>query len=202
LKRKLLFSILAAIAAALLPLGAVSQVTTSSGTIPGEKPEVVYKYHAFVGYGYTSLNQVNQSRSGLQGVNASITRDFGKYFGLTADGSYYKYAITSGNPGDPSVEMVLFGPEFHAPIWGHISGFAHGLIGGEHTGGNRQTPNISFAGGVGAGLDYSINSHFALRAYGDNILSSFSLIDNSPKLGYSPHERGNARGAFGVIYSF
>jgi len=196
LKRKLLFSILALVPATFLPLAATGQVS------PTERPEPSYKYEVFAGYGYTSLNQVNQSRSGLQGVEASVTRDWGKYFGLTADGAYYKYPLKSGNPGTPSVDAVLFGPVIHAPLYGRISAFVRVLIGGEHSGGESQTPNISFAGGFGGGMEYSLGKRLSLRASGDDILSSFSLIGNTKALGYSPHERANGRASFGVVYRF
>ena len=97
-----------------------------------ESTEPVYKYSVYGGYSYTSLNQVNQSRYGLSGLNFDVSRDWGKYFALTADGAFFWYAFRSGNPGNPSVSMVLFGPELHAPLYGKVGGFFRGMIGGEH----------------------------------------------------------------------
>jgi len=202
LKRTLLFSILAMIPAALLSLAATSQVVPARGSRSASQGESTYKYEIFAGYGYTSLNQVNLSRSGLQGVNLSVTRDFGKYFGVTADGAYYKYALVSGNPGNPSVDAVLFGPVVHAELFRQISIFGHALLGGEHSGGESQTPNISFAGGGGGGLEYKLSPRFSVRASGDEIASSFSLIDNSKQLGYSPHMHWNSRATGGIVYRF
>jgi hypothetical protein len=201
LKRTLLLSILALVPATLLPLAAISQVSPT-GAQSADQPEHTYKYEAYVGYAYTSLNQVNESRYGLQGVNASVTRDFGRFFGVTAEGDYYKFALQSGNPGTPSVESVLFGPVLHANIYGHVGGFFHGLLGGEHTAGENQTPNVSFAGGVGGGLEYSLSQHLSLRATGDYIGASFSLTGNSAELGNSPHKTWNSRAGFGAVYRF
>ena len=201
LKRTLLFSILAVVPAVLMPLAATSQVAPARGSRSASQDAPSYKWEAFAGYGYTSLNQVNESRSGLQGVNLSVTRDWGKYFGVTADGAYYKYPLVSGNPGDPSVDAVLFGPVLHVEVWGKVSGFAHALLGGEHSGGESQTPNISFAGG-GGGLEYKLGPRLSLRASGDDIASSFSFINNSPALGNSPHLHWNSRASFGVVYRF
>jgi hypothetical protein len=202
LNRTSFLSILAAIPVALMPLAAASQVAPVRGPRSASLEGPSYKWEAFAGYGYTSLNQVNQSRSGLQGVNVSLTRDWGKYFGVTADGAYYKYPLVSGNPGDPSVDAVLFGPVVHGQLFRNISGFAHGLLGGEHSGGESQTPNISFAGGGGGGLEYRLGPRLSLRASGDDIASSFSLTGNTPALGYSPHRHWNSRAAFGVVYRF
>lgn len=205
--RKLLLSLLAVIPAALMP-------PVASGQMAKERParnqqsDVTYKWEGFAGYGYTSLNQVNQSRYGLQGFNLSITRDWGKYFGITADGASYSHATSAGNPCptpapcNASVDAVLFGPVIHVNIVERLDGFFHVLLGGEHTGGEQQTPNISFAGGAGGGLDYKLTPHFALRASGDSIVSSFSVIGNNPSLNYSPHARANARAAVGVVYKF
>jgi outer membrane receptor protein involved in Fe transport len=190
---------LAAAAAALTPL-ASSQVSSPPGSTTAEATERVFKYQATAGYSYTSLNQLNQSRSGLQGVELSVTRDFGKHFGVIADGAYYKYAIKSGNPGDPSVDLVLFGPVFHADLYGRLSGFARALLGGEHTAGNGTIPNVSVAGGVGIGMEYSLTPRIALRAAGDDIYSSF--VQDPKHLGYSPHERSNGRGSLSVVFRF
>lgn len=206
MKRMFLFSILAVVPAALLPLAATSQVSSSGGSNASDQAEKTSKYEIYAGYAYTSLNQVNQSRYGLQGVNVSVTRDWGRYFGVTAEGDVYKVAFGSpevvGSTITPSVESVLFGPVIHAPLYGHFSGFAHALLGGEHTAGFHQTPNVSFAGGLGGGLEYSMSEHFSLRASGDIIGASFSLTGNSPELGYSPHRTWDSRASIGVVYHF
>lgn len=199
MKRKLSLLFLAAIPAALLPLAAAGQVTPAGGTAPAEQAEHVYKYSASVGFGYTSLNQVNQSRSGLIGVELNLARDWGKHFGLLADGGYYSKSLQT-NPGNPSVDMVLFGPELHAELYGNFGGFVRAWLGGEHTAGESAYPNISFAGGAGGGMEYKLSPRLSLRASGDNIYSSFVL--DPQHLGYSPHKRANARAAFAVVYRF
>ncbi len=203
MKSKFLFSILAAIPAALMPLAAAGQVAPERP--PAERGAPTFKYEVFAGASYTSLNQVNTSRFGLIGGKFSITRDWGRHFGLSALGSYYKppsSSSTPGNPGDPSVYAVFLGPEFHINIFGNFDGFAHALLGGEHAGGEHMTPNISFAGGGGGGILYNLSQHVALRASGDRIGQSFSLINNTPLLAYSPHKTWDAQGEFGVVYRF
>ena len=202
MNRTFLFSILAAVPAALLPLVAAGQVSASGSSPAANKAERTFKYEVYAGYAYTSLNQVNQSRYGLQGFNASVTRDFGRFFGVTAEGDYYKFALQSGNPGSPSVQSVLFGPVLHANIYGRFGGFFHGLLGGEHTAGENETPNISFAGGVGGGLEYSLSPRLSLRATGDVIGASFSLVNNTTELANSPHKTWDSRAAFGAVYHF
>lgn len=200
LKRKWLLSISAAIAAALFSLNAGAQATPESGSVPANPP--TYNWKAFVGGAYTSLNQVNQSRYGLIGVDMSITRDWGRFFGLTADGAFYQHALNSGNPGKPNVEMVLFGPEVHGHIFEKWSVFGRALLGGIHTGGESMSPKVSFAGGGGGGMEYQVNARWAIRAYGDDIASAFTVRNNSPQLGYSPHTRRNSRAGIGIVYSF
>jgi hypothetical protein len=201
-----LFSILAVVSAAILPLADTSQSSSSGGSNASEPVEKTYKYEVYAGYAYTSLNQVNQSRYGLQGVNLSVTRDFGRYFGVMAEGDFYNKSFGSpeviGSTIEPTVTSVLFGPVIHANIYGHFGGFVHGLLGGEHTGGESQTPNISFAGGLGGGLEYTLTNRFSLRASGDIIGASFSLTGNSPQLGYSPHRTWDSRASIGVVYHF
>ena len=216
LKSKLLFSTLAIISAAFMPLAATSQLIHSRHAEKApEKPVAAHKYEIFAGYGYTSLNQVYQSRYGLQGGNVSVTRDWGRFFGLTAAGAYYKYSLkigksssagSAGNPGNPSVETFLMGPVVHAPLFGRIDGYARVLLGVAHTGGEHATPNISFAGGYGVGLDYRITPRFSLRMGGDDIQSSFLANANSSVCGTgsncTPNKHGNSRAEFGVVYKF
>ena len=189
------------VAAVLATPAARGQIAPDRGT-PAQTGEPSYKYEVYAGFGYTSLNQVNQSRFGLIGVNVAVTRDWGKYFGLTADGAFYPTSLGSGNPGKPSVSVIMGGPVLRAPLIGNVNGFVHALLGGEHSGGERQTPSISLTGGFGGGFEYAMSPRFLIRASGDSILSSFSLVNNTPQLGYSPHMRANARATIGVVYRF
>ena len=203
LKSKFLLLILAVAAASFAPMSAAGQIAPEKPRSQGGPP--AYKWEAFALGGYTSLNQVNQSRYGLIGGRAGVTRDFGKHFGLTAIGSCYKPPAGSGgggNPGNPSVYSALAGPEFRANLYGNFDGFVHGLLGIEHTGGEHMTPNISFAGGFGGGLVYNLSKRWAVRASGDRVGASFSLSNNTPALGYSPHLHWNARGEVGVVFRF
>ncbi len=187
--------------AAGMPLAALAQIQPDKAA-PAVDPEAGLKWKAFVGGGYTSLNQVNQLRYGLIGVDFGVNRDFGRFFAVTVDGSYYPGSYASGNPGDPKVSMVLAGPEVHGPIFEKWSVFARGLIGGAHTGGTGQTPDISFAGGIGAGVEYAFKPRWSIRLSGDDIGSSFSVTDNSSEQGNSPHRRFNARAQVNVAYRF
>jgi len=198
LKRKLLLSILAVVPAALIPLAAIGQIAPER--TPVQSTEPTYKYEAFAGWGYTSINQVNQSRSGLQGFSLSLTRDWGKYFGLAVEGGHYAWVVTQSNVGNPTVDLYLAGPAAHAPLFGKTSLLVHGLIGAAHTGGVSISPDVSLAGGFGMGADYSLTPRLALRLYGDDIASSFTITPYQS--GYSPHMRWNARASFGVVYKF
>lgn len=198
MERKWLFSILAMVAAALLPLAASGQVAPDKTASPANEPN--YKYSVFVGWAYTSLNQVNQSRSGLQGVNVNATRNFGKYFGVSVDGAHYAWTLFQTNPQSSSVDLYLAGPEVHGELYGRISILARGMIGAAHTGGVSIQPNYSFAGGVGVGADYRLSPRLALRLSGDDIGSSFTVVPFEP--GSSPHRRFNGRASFGVVYHF
>ncbi len=199
MKRNLLLSILALVPASLLSLTASCQIVLDKPPA-AERTEKVYKNEVSAGYAYTSLNQVLQSRYGLQGVNASYGRDFGKYFGVMGEGSYYFKAVASGNPVDAKVVLGLAGPFIHVDLFGRLSGFARVLIGGGHTGGASEYPDISFAGGGGGGMDYQLSPRFSLRASGDDIFSSF--VEDPNHLGFSPHMKGNPRASFGAVYKF
>lgn len=198
-----MFTILAAVAAMLMPLAAAAQVTAEPGSTPPPPPKLAPRYNVFVGYSYSSLNQVNQSRYGLQGIQVSFARNWGRYFALVALADHYKWATSKGNPGNPSETAILGGPQLHVSLGGPIVGFFRGEMGGEHTGGEDMTPNISFAGGFGGGLDYNVSRHLAFRACGDRIAGSFSLRNNTaPGQPLSPHRTWNTWATIGVMYKF
>jgi len=200
LKSTLLLSIVAVASALAVPIAARGQVAPERPPRDLSGPD--FKYQAFVGWAYTSLNQVNQSRSGLQGVNLSVMRGFGDHFGLKLDGSHYAWSVEASNAvvGNPTVDLYLAGPVVHGNIFEKWSAYAEGLIGAAHTGNISIQPNYSFAGGVGIGLDYNKNARWSFRMYGDDIGSSFTIAPYQP--GDSPHRRWNARAGIGLAYRF
>lgn len=199
LMRKWLVSLLA-VPAILLPLSAAAQVVPEKAPRPADTGAP--KYKVFAGFSYTSLNQVNQSRYGLIGGNVEVSRDFGRFIAVLGDGAFYPASLGSGNPGSPTVAQAFGGLEVHGNVFENWSLFAHGLMGGEHTGGESMTPKISFAGGVGMGIEHTLGSRWAVRAFGDDIGSAFSFRNNSTQIGNSPHRRWNARASIGIVYRF
>ena len=106
------------------------------------------------------------------------------------------------NPGNPSIYTFLVGPQLHLNITEKLSGKVFAELGGEHTGGESMTPSISFAGGFGGGLAYSLGRNWGVQLTGDRVAASFSLPGNTSQLGYSTNRTWNARGTFGVVYRF
>lgn len=202
MKRTSLLTIVAAAIAILLGPAVRAQDTSEAQNAPPPPAAPALRYEATVGYGYSTLNQVNQSRYGLQGVEASVARYWGKYFAVVILGDQYKWATSRGNPGNPSIVSFLAGPQFRMNIFGPVDGIFRGTLGAEHTGGEHETPDFSFAGGIGGGVDIAVNRRFAVRISGDRIGASFSVANNSPLLNYSPHRTWNTRASVGVLYRF
>ncbi len=200
MKRTFLLMMLAATCAVFSPRSAGAQIAPEKPHVRDTGP--TYKYTAFAGWGYTSINQVNQSRSGLQGFSVSLTRNWGKYFGLSADGGHYAWQTTASNAvtGTPSVDYYLGGPELHANLYGPTDIFVHALLGIAHTGGVSIAPSASPAGGVGVGMDYKFTPRVALRLSGDDVFSDFTVVPYQH--GDSPHIRWNARASLGLVYKF
>ena len=203
MKRTLLFYFLATVAATLTPLVAAGQVSPEAA--PGPRQAAPYKYEVFAGVAYSRLRQAPVSYSGLVGGKISLARDWGKYFQLMGSVDYYKVGTgRTGlpNPGNPSIYTFLVGPQLHLNITEKLSGKVFAELGGEHTGGESITPSISFAGGFGGGLAYSLGSNWGVQLTGDRVAASFSLPGNTSQLGYSTNRTWNARGTFGVFYRF
>ncbi len=195
--------LMAAVGAGLAPLAAAGQ--TNPQPASGPQQARTYKYEAYAGFAYTSLNQVNQSRYGLYGGKVMLMRDWGKYFGLMGTVDYYKPPIsgrTPTNPGDPSVYSFTIGPEIHTSVYENLGALLFAELGGEHTGGESMTPVISFAGGFGGGITYRLSDRFGIRVVGDRLAGSFSLNGNTSELAYSTHRTWNPRATVGVVYRF
>ncbi len=197
-----MFLILAAVPA-FMSSPAASQVNPESAPEPAQAAPL--KYEVYGGFAYSRLRQVPVSYSGLLGGKVSLARNWGKYFQLMGSADYYKKGTGhSGlpSPGKPSIYSVLVGPGLHAQLFGNLSGLIFAEIGGEHTGGEHMTPAISFAGGFGGGLSYSLSHNFGVQLTGDRVGASFTLPDNTSQLGYSTHRTWDARGTIGVVYHF
>ncbi len=204
MKRTFLFSMLAVLLAALMPLTASAQVNPEAAPGP-EQGRAGYKYEVYAGAAYTRIRQVPVTYSGLLGGKVSVGRDWGKYFQLMGSVDYYTKGVGhSGltNPGHPTVYTFMVGPALHADIYGKFSGMVFAEVGGEHTGGENMSPDISFAGGFGGGLTYNLIRKFAVQLTGDRVGASFSLPNNTPQLAYSTHRTWNVRGTLGVVYRF
>lgn len=198
LNRTFCLSLLAALAAASLSLSAAAQeAPPAAASAP--------KYTVYLGGAYSRIRQVPVSYSGLIGGKAMVDRDFGKYFQLMASGDYYQLGTGHGsipNKGNPTMTTVLLGPQVHFDLFSDFGGFVFGELGGEHTGNEQMTPNISFAGGFGGGAYYKLNSRLSLVLMGDRVAASFSLPNTTTQNAYSTHKTWNARGSFGVAYRF
>lgn len=205
MKRTLWFVTLAVVAAGLMALPAAGQVNPEAAPST-ESNGAPFKYEGYVGVAYSRLRQVPVSFSGLVGGKGSLARDWGKYFQLIGSVDYYKLGTGhSGlpDPGDPSMYSLMVGPGVHATIYGNLSGQFFGELGVEHTGGENMSPNISFAGGFGGGMAYSLSRNFALQLAADRVGASFPLPNNtSGGQSGSTHRTWNARASFGVIYRF
>jgi len=200
----LLLSILAVLPAVFAPLQVAGQVNPEAAPI-AEQTGAPYKYEVYVGAAYSRIRQVTNSYSGLIGGKASVARDWGKYFQLLGSVDYYTVGIGhSGipNPGHPTVYTFLVGPALHVNLYGNLSGLVFAQVGGEHTGGESETPNISFAGGFGGGLAYNLRRNLAVQLTADRVGASFSLPNNNAQVGYSTHRTWDARATLGVVYRF
>jgi len=185
-----------------MPLRAIGQVNPEAA--PGQA-QAAPKYEVFAGVAYSRLRQVPVSYSGLVGGKISLARDWGKYFQLMGSVDYYKVGTGHAglpNPGHPTVYTFLVGPAVHVQIFEKVSGEFFAELGGEHTGGESMTPSISFAGGFGGGLAYSLGRNWGVQLTGDRVAASFSLPNNSPQLNNSTNRTWNARGTFGLAYRF
>ncbi len=158
-----------------------------------------------MGVAYSRFSQATESYSGLLGAKASLARDWGKYFQLIGSVDYYRLGTGHANlpsPGNPSMYSVMIAPAIHANLYDKVSGVVFGELGVEHTGGEEMKPNISFAGGFGGGLTYSLARNLAVQLTGDRVAASFTLPGATSQNEYSTHRTWNARATIGAVYRF
>ena len=193
------------VALALAPLAAAGQVNPEAAPRSRARPHLTSTRHTRA-LPIPASGRCPISYSGLLGGKVSLARDWGKYFQLIGSVDYYKLGTGHGNllsPGHPSMYTAMLGPGVHANLYGNLSGVVFAELGVAQTGGEQMSPDISFAGGFGGGLTYSLSPRLALQLTGDRVGASFPLPGNntSGQAG-STHRTWNARGTFGVVYRF
>jgi hypothetical protein len=126
-------------------------------------------YHKYDFYGGFSHDRVDfgGDREGFNGVEAAVTRNFSRYFGVKGDYSFH-HKNFSGDSID--LHTLTGGVEFkdNAPDT-KIKPFAHALVGFQHARfstsglGTFDTDN-GFAAIIGGGLDFRVSPRVDIRA--------------------------------------
>ena len=159
------------------------------------------RVQVFGGYSYVP-NSFSWLGGGANGWNASLDLNAKstKWLGFTADFGGY-----SQNQGGENIKTYtfLFGPRFFQPLspGSRVTIFGHALLGAAHvnarpfSGTFTRTTSFSWAGG--AGVDYRIAKHFALRGAADVLYTHFTVGDNQLRIN-DLHTRLSA----GVVVSF
>lgn len=123
------------------------------------------------------------NREGLKGFEASVTHQFTKSLGLTADAGGNYGLATSGFPRNARVRQyaILGGPQFSRG--GRFSPFVHALFGAAQqsttASGNSffvtfPDSRWAFAGALGGGINARITPNFSIRlVQADYVLTRF-----------------------------
>jgi hypothetical protein len=171
------------------------------------------KVEVFGGYSYANIDRIlsfSRGRENGHGWGASVSGNFHKNFGVTADfaGHYGDLFRTRAFDSDISVSgrahEFLFGPRVTLRRKS-VTAFAHALFGAVRASVpsfTRSTPTgtfgfvggseTAFAMGFGGGLDVNLGKHFAVRA---------AQVDYIP-VHLSPGWLHNVRIQTGIVFKF
>jgi len=156
--------------------------------IPQDTPKV----EIFAGYSRIIGDQ--------QGINASVTGNFNKWFGAVADFSHLTSKNTGANFEEKiSGDLYLFGPQFSYRGNKRITPFTRVLVGVSNIKArvtdfdqSVEFSDTNFSYGVGGGLDIRVTKLIAVRAIqADYIHTKF----------FSEGQH-NGRLSFGVVFRF
>jgi hypothetical protein len=132
--------------------------------------------------GYSLLNGDTLSHG--SGWEAALTGNFRDWFGLKADlGGNYASGAREYN--------ILFGPQL-AVRRDRLHFFVHGLVGIAHASIDGGPSSTGAGWGLGGGVDYDLNSHFAFRPV---------QLDYHGAHVFSNTQR-DARYSIGLVYRF
>jgi outer membrane protein OmpA-like peptidoglycan-associated protein len=163
-------------------------VLCAVGTFTAAQDQPTPKWEIFGGYSFfdpaahvhgllpAGLQPVNSRlESDPRGVGASVTYNFNRWFGLTADSSAHWDSNERGVTGridDAAFYNVSMGPKL---TWRthHFSPFVEGLVGWHRLAPDLFKGDDRFGFMAGGGLDLNLNRHFALRLIrGDYVYSN------------------------------
>jgi hypothetical protein len=160
---------------------------------------------AFGGYSYF---RANPERFNLNGWNASVSGNLGRWFGVVGD--------FSGHYGAPSVfgftvpgvnissHTYMGGPKFMLHNRGPVTPFAHFLIGVASVNTRAFVISHSYqalAAAAGGGFDIRLSNHLAIRAVQvDYLMTRFETFED--QLLGSNGRQNNMRLSAGLVFRF
>ena len=157
----------------------------------------------FAGYSYVRANPATSGVNGfsLNGGSASAAYNVNNWLSGVADFGGYTNSNILGSGVSGTLSTYLFGPRVSYRHYSRVTPFGEVLFGVAHTGSsffNANNSQNAFAMTVGGGLDYRINSHWAVRAAKvDYLLTRFNEFGSS-----NTQTQNNLRVSTGVVFRF
>ena len=159
---------------ALFPAAAFAQLPSATGTGP--------MFTTSLGYSYMSVPIPSATRIDMNGVAASATVDFRSRFGAKVDLNYVRQANVFGTGHHGDVLTYMVGPMFYPVSNDRWVVYVQALAGGTRstgvvpngTGGFDTAFADALGFAVGAGVERSVFSSFAIRTEADYMYTSFA----------------------------
>jgi hypothetical protein len=132
-----------------------------------------------LGYQYNQINLLGSPFT-TNGLNFSAVRYFGRWFGVEGQvGFGFGNTGTTSTPPNLNTQSLFFGggPRLAYRNRGRIEPWIHGVFGEQHFRFNQTAGvlgnNTALAGEAGAGVDFLLSAHMAVRGEADFIGSRF-----------------------------
>ena len=164
------------------------------------------KVDIFAGYSYFRENPSTSGVSSfsLNGGSVSAAYNVNSWLSGVADlGGYHNGNILGTNVSG-TLSTYLFGPRVSYRHLGRLTPFGEVLFGVAHANGSLSgstttltTSDNAFAMTFGAGVDYRISHHFALRP-----IKVDYLLTRFPETGLGTQTQNNLRVSTGIVFRF
>jgi outer membrane protein OmpA-like peptidoglycan-associated protein len=190
-------------------------VLCSVGTLAAAQDQPAPKWELFGGYSFFdpatnvhaslpggSVPVTSRLESNPRGVGASVTYNFNRWFGLTADGSAHWDSNETGvgnRIDDAAFYNVSMGPKLTYRTH-YFSPFVEVLVGWHRLSPDLFKGDDRFGFMAGGGLDLNVNRHFALRLIrGDFVFSNHQY---GPSSTVPATDVRGVRAQSGVVFMF